>query len=169
MDMFREISSLILLLFDEISQNNHVSVKYGSELLSSDHLHKSCLVSFGYLRRLFEILEVLVLTFKVVPQILHIFQTDDAFEKACWLQMLPSRIDMQADLFFHTQHFCQHILRLAHVLDTLHHEAGVRPLFRHKSYDKHRVDPVADLELVQLGVEGLQVLAHRKEQVHQLR
>ena len=83
--MLRKISSLLLLLLDERSDDGDVCVKNRSKLLPADHFNQGLFVGLRHLSRLLQILEVFVLTLQVVSQILHVLQRDNPLQEACRL------------------------------------------------------------------------------------
>ena len=74
MNILRELSPALILLFNEGLHHSNVSIKYRAEFLSTDHLNKGLFVSVWYLSWFFKILEVLALAFQVVFQILHVLE-----------------------------------------------------------------------------------------------
>lgn len=83
--------------------------------------------------------------------------------------MLPGRVDVHADLFFDPEDLGHGHVSLPHVLDGFHEHPRVSALLRHQADDVHLVDLVTDLELVELRVQRLEILAHRVEQTHEER
>ena len=71
---------------------------------------------------------------------------------------------MHTDLLLDPEHFRHGQLSLPHVLDSLHEQASMRALFGHQANNVHFIDLVADLEFVELRVQGFQVFADRVEQ-----
>ena len=77
MDILRELSPALILLFNEGLHHSNISVEYRAELLATDHLNKGLLVGVRYLSWFLQILEVLALAFQVVFQILHVLERSD--------------------------------------------------------------------------------------------
>ena len=74
MHMLRKFASLLLLLLYERSYHGNICIKNCAELLAADHFDQGLLIGLRHLSGFLQVLEVFLLTFQIIPQILHILQ-----------------------------------------------------------------------------------------------
>ena len=142
----------------------NVGIEYGPELLAAHHLDQGLLIGVRNLCRFLQVHEVLLLALELVSQVLHLLQLGDAFEQSRRLKVLSRLIQVQADCLLDANHFFDSHVRLSHVFYSLHEHSSVRALLRFKIDGKQVVDLTADLPLVEVRVQGLQVLTDGCEQ-----
>ena len=101
-----------------------------------------------YLGWLLQVHKVFLLALKLVTQMFHIFQGCDAFEKASWLKVLTSLVQVQADCLLDMDHLFKSHVSLAHVFHSFHQHSGMRTLLCFQIYSEKMVYLPTDLTLI---------------------